>query len=460
MAERITGRGVPVGLGSRDAAWLSAAEAAHARPARKWSEEAGMLLEPVVAPPDAQHLARPIRPVPAPPQDGLVRLVYRSRATLPLVGAPLGAMLRAARRRNHSVGVTGLLVADRGKYLQWLEGPPAGVAQLMRSISLDRRHDSIELLSEGQVLSRRFAGWDMRLAADDAPAGSPPALHIPGALIDGLWADAAQVPDLMATLGTAPRTGCEGARGTTLLDLMRGGMTNGVATPSGPHRFQPAVNAEELHRFLAALGDDSLPVEAIALPSGHGDVRRHFAALVEPAARRLGDLWMEDALSEFEMTIALGRLQVLVRHLGVVGGGPALRRHVPAVLVAPMPGESHCLGATLDSEWLWLSGWPHAFEIAATDAVLQRVLRTARFDLLDLSLSPCFERLDVVGLLRRRLSGFRAASCNPALRIRLSGRLFARQPWLAGLVGADAVSGTCHGLDAALLHLAGTAPNA
>ncbi|MBY0329941.1 MAG: BLUF domain-containing protein [Acetobacteraceae bacterium] len=398
--------------------------------------------------------------MPAPSQDSLVRLVYRSRATLPLAGAPLCDMLRAARRRNHSAGVTGLLVADRGQYLQWLEGPQAGVVQLMRSISLDRRHDSIELLSEGQVPSRRFAGWDMRLAADRAPAGSPPALHLPGALIDGLWADAARVPDLMATLGTAPRTGREGARGTALLDLMRGGMTNEPATPSGPHRFHPAVNAEDLRRFLAALVEDSLPVEAIALPGGRGDARRHFAALVEPAARRLGDLWMEDALSEFEVTIALGRLQVLVRHLGRVGGGAALRPHAPPVLVAPMPGEPHGLGATLDSEWLWLSGWPHAFEIAATDAALQRVLRTARFDLLDLSLSPCFERLDGAGLLRRRLSGFRAASCNPALRIRLSGRLFAHQPWLAGLVGADAVSGTSHGLDAALLRLAGTAPRA
>ena len=128
-----------------------------------------MRFETVVPPPDAPLHPGPNSPVPAPSQDSLVRLVYRSRATLPLAGAPLCDMLRAARRRNHCAGVTGLLVADRGQYLQWLEGPQAGVVQLMRSISLDRRHDSIELLSEGQVPSRRFAGWDMRLAADRAP---------------------------------------------------------------------------------------------------------------------------------------------------------------------------------------------------------------------------------------------------------------------------------------------------
>jgi hypothetical protein len=418
-----------------------------------------MLLEPVVAAPDAQRLARANRRVPAPRQDSLIRLVYRSRAALPLSGGPLADMLRAARCRNRQMCVTGLLMADGHHYLQWLEGPPAGVATLMRSIALDRRHDSIEVLSECPVASRCFAGWDMRLASDRDLAGAPPALLLPGSVIGGLWAEPERVPDLMATLGMAQRTGRESARGTALRDIVRGAMTGGPAAPCGGHSGQPSIGAEEMRRFLEALGDDSLPVEAIALPSGRGDVRRHFAALIEPAARRLGDLWMEDALSEFAVTIALGRLQVLVRHLGVVGGGAALRRHAPAVLVAPMPGESHGLGATLDSEWLWLSGWPHAFEIAATDALLQRVLRRASFDLLDLSLSPCFERRDGAGLLRRRLSGFRAASCNPALRIRLSGRLFARQPWLAGLVGADAVSGTCHGLDAALLHLAGTAPH-
>jgi hypothetical protein len=119
-----------------------------------------------------------------------------------------------------------------------------------------------------------------------------------------------------------------------------------------------------------------------------------------------------------------------------------------------MPGEAHVLGAVLASEWLWLSGWPHAFEIAAMDAALQECLGRARFDLLDLSLSPVHRRSDEAGALRRRLAAFRAASRNPALRIRLSGRLFAQQPWLAGLVGADTVSGTCDGLDLDLLRLA------
>lgn len=378
----------------------------------------------------------------------LTRLVYRSRAVLPLAAAPLGDLLAAARRRNHREGVTGLLIADRGHYLQWLEGPPAGVATLMRSIALDRRHDSIEVVSEGPVAARCFAGWDMRLAADDADAAAPAALHLPGPLIEALHAEPDRLTETMATLGLAPRDGSEPQPGTALLPLIRGAV---------PRTTPVMAGAEDLARFLALLGEPGIAVEDIALPGGRGDGRRHVATLFEPAARRLGDLWMEDAASELEVTIALGRLQALVRHLGRSVGVVALRPLLPSVLVAPMPGEPHGLGATLASEWLWMSGWAHGFEIEETDMALARHLRAGRYDLLDLSLSPSFERLDGAGLLRRRLGRFREASANKALRIRLSGRLFAQRPWLAGLVGADAVSGTAHGLDTVLRRLAGDA---
>jgi hypothetical protein len=389
----------------------------------------------------------------APHDSTLVRLVYRSRAALPLAGRPLADMLRAARRRNHRESVTGLLLADGSHYLQWLEGPPAGVATLMRSIALDRRHDSIEVLSDMAVPSRRFASWDMRLATDNGPFGPCAALHLPGPVIEDLWTESQRTPDLMAALGTAPRNGAERAGGATLLGLV-GDAGAATATPwTDPRRPSTRIERDALDRLLAALADTSTPLDSLVLPGPASDARCLFAALIEPAARRLGDLWMADALSEIDVTIALGRLQLLVRQLGQKSSQANPRADAPAVLVAPMPGEQHGLGAVLASEWLWLSGWPHAFEIAPTDAALIACLAGARFDLLDLPLSQVFCRLDEAGALRRRLAAFRAASRNPALRIRLSGRLFEQQPWLAGLVGADAVSGSCNGLDAALLRL-------
>jgi len=411
-----------------------------------------MLVEPVIAHHAAGERAGAASGGAVPRDSTLVRLVYRSRAALPLAGKPLADMLRAARRRNHRESVTGLLVADGSHYLQWLEGPPAGVARLMRSIVLDRRHESIEVLSDTAVPERRFAGWDMRLATEDGPVGPRAALHLPGPVIRDLWTESRRMPDLMAALGTAPRTG-----GASLLGLVGDAGTSMLVTPADPRRPLPRMQGQALDQFLAALVDATTPIEALARPDLGADARRHFVTVIEPAARRLGDLWMSDALSEIEVTIALGRLQALVRRMGRTASHAMPRAHAPAVLVTPMPGEPHALGAVLASEWLWLSGWPHAFAIEPTDAALIACLAGAHFDLLDLSLSQAFCRLDEAGALRCRLAAFRAASRNPALRIRLSGRLFAQQPWLAGLVGADAVAGSCNGLDAALLRLMASA---
>lgn len=357
----------------------------------------------------------------------LTRLVYRSQAALPMAGRPLNEMLRAARRRNQAAGVTGLLVANGTHYLQWLEGPAAGVGTLMRAISLDRRHRQVEVIADTPVAARRFAGWDMRLATEGAPRADCPSLHLPGRLVAGLWADARQEPELMGSLGTSTH-GREARR---------------VATPPAE---QPVLDA-----LLTALAD---PTTGLASLASHGEARRHFVTLIEPAARRLGDLWMRDALSEAEVTIMLGRMQAWARHMAQRERVPRLRADAPHVLVAPLPGETHALGAVLATEWLWLSGWPHEFDIIASDAALCARLAGAPHDVLELSLSPAFHRLDEAAALRRRLAAFRAASCNRALRIRLSGRLFAGQPWLAGLVGADAVAGGCEGMDAALTRLA------
>lgn len=357
----------------------------------------------------------------------LTRLIYRSRAALPMAGRPLAEMLRSARRRNQSTGVTGLLLADGTHYLQWLEGPASGVGTLMRAISLDRRHDQVEVIADTPVAARRFAGWEMRLATEGAPRADCPSLHLPGRLVAGLWADAGQEPELMGSLGTSPY-GREARR---------------VAT-------RPADQAV-LDALLTALAD---PATGFDFLTPGAEARRHFVTLIEPAARRLGDLWMRDALLEAEVTIMLGRMQSWVRHLAQRERVPRLRADAPHVLVAPLPGEIHALGAVLATEWLWLSGWQHAFDIFPSDAALCARLAGAPHDVLDLSLSPAFRRLDEAEALRHCLAAFRAASCNRALRIRLSGRLFAGQPWLAGLVGADAVAGGCEGLDRTMARLA------
>jgi hypothetical protein len=363
----------------------------------------------------------------------LHRLVYRSRATRPLAGRPLAAMLNSARRRNQRLGITGLLIAEDGRYLQWLEGPADGLAALMRSIVLDDRHEGVEVLTDVPARARAFRGWDMRLGSGHAASeGDPPAFELPAPLFDSLWHGAPLHPELMGTLGTLPAS-----------SRPRSGAADPLSGRTPRPRPAPAAELDRLIRSL--LADDAQATEA-------ADAAARFVALIEPAARRLGDLWLADDLDDASVTIAVGRLQLLARAWSR-SQPPAAPHGAPRVLVAALAGEDHALGAVLDLEVLWSAGWMPAFDLPATDTALEQRLGRESFDVLDLSLSPVFERRDRLAGLRRRLTGFRLASRNPFLCIRLGGRIFPEGGILAGLVGADAVDNSCHGLEPRLLRL-------
>ncbi|MEE7439747.1 BLUF domain-containing protein [Methylobacterium oryzae] len=63
--------------------------------------------------------------------------------------------------RNAQLGVTGALVASRGRFAQILEGPRAAVDALMDSIRRDRRHAGVEVLVYDDIDRRRFADWTL-----------------------------------------------------------------------------------------------------------------------------------------------------------------------------------------------------------------------------------------------------------------------------------------------------------
>lgn len=54
-------------------------------------------------------------------------LTYKSRAAYSPSPADLEDLVHKARLRNRSLGVTGMLLYENGKFLQTLEGPPEGL---------------------------------------------------------------------------------------------------------------------------------------------------------------------------------------------------------------------------------------------------------------------------------------------------------------------------------------------
>lgn len=91
----------------------------------------------------------------------LTSLVYMSVAVDDLTDDQLVAMLREARLRNHALGVSGLLLAKGGRFMQVLEGPVWSVEDRFAAIERDPRHTGVKSLSRESISTRRFDGWAM-----------------------------------------------------------------------------------------------------------------------------------------------------------------------------------------------------------------------------------------------------------------------------------------------------------
>ncbi len=402
----------------------------------------------------------------------LANIVYRSRATAPLSALDLHRLTLAAQERNRCDSVTGLLLFDSTRFFQWLEGPADSLARVMRSICGDTRHHEIEILREQPVEFRRFSDWDMKLAVLGTELSSwpPDSITAPRDMVERLRSRPDDAPTLLVELVPVPAEHAQPTlqnfaqvavdlRAASILDdVIRATVIPAIADQhgsAGASRQERHVSSrvEELAQLLIA-PDPRAAFELIKRLRGRERLLMPmYASLVEPVARSLGDLWSEDCCSEFDVTLGLCRLQTAVRQLNAP---PATstpkhsRSRMPAVLIAPEPGEMHHLGAALDSEVLWQAGWKPQTAYPTSDQALQELVATSWFDALDLSLSAAFRREHWLPRITRTISLARLASRNPALAVVVGGRVFSEGH--TGVdTGADVVSKTALHIDGSIL---------
>lgn len=91
----------------------------------------------------------------------MLSVVYRSAATPGLADSDVEQLLAAARAKNRREGVTGMLLAENGRFLQALEGPEVVVRGLLTAIEADPRHEHMRILTHETVPARRFGDWAM-----------------------------------------------------------------------------------------------------------------------------------------------------------------------------------------------------------------------------------------------------------------------------------------------------------
>ena len=82
----------------------------------------------------------------------LVRLLYASRAAAPLTQPVVDSILDQSRRRNPSLGVTGVLCFSDEVFIQILEGGREEVCELYNAIVRDARHAKVRLLVYEEIV--------------------------------------------------------------------------------------------------------------------------------------------------------------------------------------------------------------------------------------------------------------------------------------------------------------------
>jgi len=91
----------------------------------------------------------------------LVRLLYASRATAPLITSVQDSILEQSRARNPKLGITGILCYSDDLFIQALEGGRDEVCSLYNTIVRDDRHQHVRILSFEEIHERRFGNWTM-----------------------------------------------------------------------------------------------------------------------------------------------------------------------------------------------------------------------------------------------------------------------------------------------------------
>jgi hypothetical protein len=94
----------------------------------------------------------------------MLQLIYTSVATVEFSEDDLNALLFKSRKNNEKSDITGMLLYDKGTFLQIIEGPEDAIKKLIAKIEKDDRHNRIITISQRAVPKRDFEQWRMGFA--------------------------------------------------------------------------------------------------------------------------------------------------------------------------------------------------------------------------------------------------------------------------------------------------------
>lgn len=182
-----------------------------------------------------------------------------------------------------------------------------------------------------------------------------------------------------------------------------------------------AHDEERLGARVAEFLEAGIPVERLCLD------------LFAPAAARLGELWEHDETDFVEVTLAVGRIQRVVRDLARALPGPSPAFDGGQVFLGGLPDEQHSLGLAMVAEFFVQDGWGVTVGPPLGLEELEQAVAARWYDVVGLA-SALQERApriaDAIAAVRRR-------SSNPDIVVIVGGQAFRNRADLVREVGAD-----------------------
>lgn len=208
-----------------------------------------------------------------------------------------------------------------------------------------------------------------------------------------------------------------------------------LAQPGDPAANDAVALAEQM------LADDTRSARdrIAALRRDGRSLETIYLQLLAPAAIHLRRLWRSDLCGFADATLALWRLQQLLRDYSVEFRAEAERHDTGRrALLAPTPREKHDLSyamfcLVLMSEFFRRDGWEAWLEPDPTSKDFVQVIREQWFDVVEFLVSGD-KQLDA---LAARIRMIRKESPNRSIGVMVCGQVFIEHPELVLLVGAD-----------------------
>jgi MerR family transcriptional regulator, light-induced transcriptional regulator len=206
-------------------------------------------------------------------------------------------------------------------------------------------------------------------------------------------------------------------------------------TPAEP---RPAIGALEIAEFGAlAMGNDAASVSAYFEKMrvlGHS-LDSLFLDLLAPTARRLGELWEEDACDFIDVTLGLARLQEVLRIFGCAEAQSSGERRQRALLTTA-PKEAHGFGLEIVASFMRAADWEvTVLKGVSIEESIEAVTRES-YAVFGIALAA-EAGLETVAQM---IYAARRASRNRFIAVMVGGRVFTSNPQLAIQVGADATA--------------------